>query len=274
MIIPNDILHDIFVWVNPQSISKYMTLSKAVHQVLTSYWFAVSNLERHLPNSMKGKGSFDLVYRHMWQHLPDTHQQVYYDIYTDAGKAAELQVWARRYQVVGGHIPTQLANLVSLKQVCFFRTSLRGCIPCTLGKLANLVELDLADNDVVGVIPKELGFLGNLAILKLCSNNLCGSIPEELGFLVSLEVLNVSGNKLTGKIPETLCNLTQLQELHLGYNMLTGGIPSGLGGLLQLKSATLMQNRLTGSVPKQLGDLPNIVQLDNKPQPIKRGSSI
>ena len=136
---------------------------------------------------------------------------------------------------------------------------LGGAIPSELGDLIGLRNLRLDDNQLTGPIPPELGRLSHLSILDLSYNALTGPIPPELGD-TNLEILILQVNELSGPIPVELGKLTRLRWLWLGNNALTGPIPPELGDT-SLDLLDLGPNELSGPIPPELGRLTNLKRL-------------
>ncbi|KAK4487631.1 hypothetical protein RD792_005719 [Penstemon davidsonii] len=185
----------------------------------------------------------------------------------------------------GGHIPSVISRMASLKSLSFrgcFRTgSLQGFC-----RLRNLVELDLSWNRLSGVIPSCLGSLTSLKVLDLSRNDFVGKIPQTIfQNLKLLEYLSLSHNKLEG--PFTFSSLSansrlkvlllqfssddvystsinklkvdienppnfQLKELGLSHCRLNGTIPSFLENQYELKLVDLSHNNLVGQFPTWL----------------------
>ena len=91
-------------------------------------------------------------------------------------------------------------------------------VPSEIGNMINLKELKLGVNQLTGSIPPEIGNLNNLNFLDLGSNQLNGSIPPEIGNLTKLIGLYYSSNQMTGSIPQEILNLTNLTTFHVNDN--------------------------------------------------------
>ncbi|WP_300026246.1 leucine-rich repeat domain-containing protein, partial [uncultured Maribacter sp.] len=162
---------------------------------------------------------------------------------------------------ISGIIPSELGNLIQLKEIYLNNFEISGNIPPEIGQMSGLERLFLNNNNLTGIIPLELGNLSNLKNLNLNYNGLNGNIPSTLGQLDQLEVLNLKYNDLSGSIPSTLGQMTNLSYLDLGNNGLTGGIPEQLGQLHNLETLDLGQNNLGGTIPTQLGQLVSLKNL-------------
>ena len=166
----------------------------------------------------------------------------WYGVTTDSGdRVSRLKLFGNQ---LNGEIPSELGNLVKLKELRLENNSLRGEIPAGLGDLANLEWLYLYGNQLSGEIPPELGKLASLVELRFGDNQLRGEIPPELGDLAKLEWLGLLNNQLSGDIPAELGKLTNLVTLYLEGNQLSGCLPR-----------VLLQYRLNKNLSR-LGGLP------------------
>ena len=159
---------------------------------------------------------------------------------------------------LGGPIPDELANVVTLQVLSLGHNELAGPIPPEIGNLAQLTTLLLHENQLTGPIPRELGNLASLQWLYLGGNELTGPTPPELGNLANLLDLRLHQNKLTGTIPPELGNLANLRDLTLYENQFTGSIPPQLGNLAGLLRLKIDHNDLTGEVPPELGRMSSL----------------
>ena len=190
-----------------------------------------------------------------------TSNQLKGEIPTELADLASLKLLDLGGNELTGPIPTWLSSLTNLEELYLWENELTGTIPAELGRLSNLGQLSLSGNQLTGQIPAELGNLSNLQELYLWGNGLTGTIPSELGSLTKLQQLSLSDNQLTGTIPTWLGSLTDLQELYLWGNELSGEIPTELGSLTNLKELHLNSNRLTGEIPAELARLTKLEDL-------------
>lgn len=160
-----------------------------------------------------------------------------------------------------GIIPSELADLATLRTLRLHRNHLSGPIPAELAALSDLQDLNLQVNALGGRIPSAIGGLPRLRRLNLSFNQLEGAVPKELAALANLEFLDLSVNQLSGPIPPELGTLGKLETLFLSRNQLSDGIPEELGALVSLKQLWLNQNPLGGSIPVELGDIPGLTSL-------------
>jgi Leucine-rich repeat (LRR) protein len=108
----------------------------------------------------------------------------------------------------GGPIPSDLGNLMALRELHLSGNDFTGSIPVTIGNLRNLnITLDLSTNRLSGSIPIQLSQLMNLQRLYLNSNKLIGGIPSELVRLSRITTIRLDGNDLTGTVPTLLCSI-------------------------------------------------------------------
>lgn len=157
---------------------------------------------------------------------------------------------------ITGTIPTQLANLTTLKSIILDgNIGITGTIPTELSQLTNVSSLILSGCSLSGTIPsliwENMTFMGRLG---LDYGQLTGSIPSEFGLFTNMTKLSLEGNQLTGTIPTELGNLENLTAIAFGWNQLSGTIPSELGLIRVLEYFGMNANHLSGSVPQELFD--------------------
>ena len=191
-----------------------------------------------------------------WFTEPDFND--WHGIIAENGTIIQIDLYNNQ---LSGEIPSELGDLINLRDLVLSRNLLSGAIPSELGDLTNLIRLDLFSNQLSGEIPSELGQLSNLITLKLYDNQLSGEIPSELGQLSNLIRLDLDFNQLSGEIPSELGNLSNLTRLWLNDNQLSGEIPSELGNLSNLTRLWLNDNQLSGEIPSELGNLSNLTRL-------------
>eukprot|EP01124_Arcella_intermedia_P015641 TRINITY_DN22192_c0_g1_i1.p1 TRINITY_DN22192_c0_g1~~TRINITY_DN22192_c0_g1_i1.p1 ORF type:complete len:561 (-),score=90.52 TRINITY_DN22192_c0_g1_i1:20-1657(-) len=121
-------------------------------------------------------------------------------------------------KLIGGSIPTFIANLSSLKTLRVSWTNVSGTIPTQMGLLTGLIELFARSNKLTGTIPLELASLTSLTYLDLCYNTINGPIPTGLGALPNLQKLDLSFNRLMGTIPVAFSILPSLNFFNLSNN--------------------------------------------------------
>lgn len=178
------------------------------------------------------------------------------------------------YNRLGGYLPPEIGNAVSLKRLVLSDNQLRGVIPREVGKLTSLSFLNLNSNELRGEIPTELGDCTSLTTLDLGKNNLQGEIPVKITALAQLQCLVLSDNNLSGSIPSkpsAYFHQTEMPDLSflqhrgifdLSHNGLTGPIPEELGGCVVVVEILLSNNRLSGEIPSSLSRLTNLTNLD------------
>ncbi|GJR37797.1 LRR receptor-like serine/threonine-protein kinase FLS2 [Tanacetum coccineum] len=78
---------------------------------------------------------------------------------------------------ISGEIPSELVNLIELRNLNLSGNCLEGKIPDKIGHLKNLESLDLSKNQLSRNIPISMSNLNFLSHLNLSYNNLTGRIP-------------------------------------------------------------------------------------------------
>ena len=153
-----------------------------------------------------------------------------------------------RYEGLKGEIPSNMGQLIELRELRLSNNSLSGDIP-SIKNLVKLKRLELINNhELTGPIPEGIENFSELEVLAL-NNKLSGSIPSSLGGLKNLTHLSL-GRGLVGEIPPELGDLSNLTLLGLGGNNLTGTIPVSFAKLTNLERLFLQDNALTGKVPQ------------------------
>ena len=86
-------------------------------------------------------------------------------------------------------------------------------IPTEMGQLIGLKECDLGFNLLTGSIPNEISALTNLEVLRVRGiageegrNEISGTFPAALGDLPNLKCFDATGTLMTGIVPEGICD--------------------------------------------------------------------
>uniref|UniRef100_A0A7N0VB97 non-specific serine/threonine protein kinase n=1 Tax=Kalanchoe fedtschenkoi TaxID=63787 RepID=A0A7N0VB97_KALFE len=159
------------------------------------------------------------------------------------------------FNMISGHIPAEIGNLVSLVALGMENNKLIGDVPSSIGNLVMLQSLALGRNRLQGTIPPSLGNLKNLNTLYLEDNGLEGSIPLNLRHCSSLQKLYLSSNKLNGTVSiELVSNLDQLIHLCLSNNYFSGCFPTSVGELMNLNVLDISNNTFSGEIPTELSE--------------------
>ena len=182
---------------------------------------------------------------------------------TEIGDLLELRELRLGDNQLTGNIPSEIGQLQKLDILYLYGNQLSGSIPQEIGQLQELRLLDLGNNQLTGNTPTEIGQLQKLDILYLYGNQLSGSIPQEIGQLQELRLLDLSDNRLAGDLPPEIWRLQNLRALVISGdaynrdsgNKLSGVIPPEIAQLENLENLSLEFNRLTGNIPPDIGDL-------------------
>ncbi|KAI9341494.1 hypothetical protein BDR26DRAFT_1007190 [Obelidium mucronatum] len=227
--LPPELIHLIFVWVEPAQTLVLRRLSTRLQVVLSDRCFARQAVRRLAPACASPESTRPAALDALWLRAPD------FMAAAALGARLHLRAIAWRGAVNSGALPLPL--------------------PPTIARLALLTRLSLANCGFAGPLPEALGELARLESLELSGTELNGSIPLSLGNLSSLTRLSIHETTISGPIPPSLGNLRRLQTLHLYKNCLTGEIPPEIGNLKRLTSLKLDCNQLTGPLPFELGGL-------------------
>jgi Leucine-rich repeat (LRR) protein len=157
-----------------------------------------------------------------------------------------------------GVVPSDIGNLVQLRQLGLYNNSLQGEIPDDLYTLSNLSFLNLGHNEFYGTISPLIERLTNLQTLVLDENEMSGPIVPLKLRKTKIVSLSLSGNKFSGQLAAAMKFLHKIEFLYLDKNDFSGSIPDELGDLTNLKSLALDRNRFRGTLPSQLGLLTDL----------------
>jgi Leucine-rich repeat (LRR) protein len=153
-------------------------------------------------------------------------------------------------------IPTEIAELTSLKELNLKTCKLSGSVPEQLINVTTLNSLDLSENSLEGTFVADIDKLTNLETLSLYQNTFKSRLPNDISKLTNLKQLNLFSNELSGLIPSSVGNLILLTEISLYENHFNGPLPSELGLLTSLARLNLNDCNFTGSIPPELMTLP------------------
>ncbi|KAI3981030.1 hypothetical protein MKX01_036576 [Papaver californicum] len=186
---------------------------------------------------------------------------------------------------IGGSIPKEIAEIVTLQHLVLTDNQLEGPLPPELGKLTRLTQLALSGNNFTGVLPATFANLKNMGDFKIAGTSISGKIPDFFGNWTQLTELDIRGTSMEGPIPTTifhLKNLTTLRvsdlkgpntpfpdfqdmnkmsQLELRNCLIKGSIPSNIGEMMpRLMRLDLSFNKLTGDI-HSLNEIPNLSYL-------------
>ncbi|KGN45191.1 tyrosine-sulfated glycopeptide receptor 1 [Cucumis sativus] len=174
-------------------------------------------------------------------------------------KCHNLEVFRAGFNSLTGPIPSDLYNVLTLKELSLHVNHFSGNIGDGIVNLTNLRILELFSNSLIGPIPTDIGKLSNLEQLSLHINNLTGSLPPSLMNCTNLTLLNLRVNKLQGDLSNVnFSRLVGLTTLDLGNNMFTGNIPSTLYSCKSLKAVRLASNQLSGEITHEIAALQSL----------------
>lgn len=183
-----------------------------------------------------------------------------------------------------GTIPSNIGDLVSLKELDLNSNSMVGLIPKSLADM-ELTKLDLNNNHFMGPIPKfkaknvtcvqnsfcqsDVGlpcapevsalieFLGELNYPSRLVSSWSGNDPCGGGWLglscnsnQKVDVINLPKNHLNGTLSPSIANLDSLSKIILKDNNISGSIPSNWTTLTSLTLLDLSGNNLSPPFPK------------------------
>lgn len=189
-------------------------------------------------------------------------------------------------QNITGEFPSEFGNLISLKELAFGSTKLKGILPESIGNLINLTYFNSRFSSITGPLPqsfsnlKKLDYLSfsgidfkgefpvlvtgftNLKFLSLLNCKIKDPIPNSFSNLKLLEVFFGALNPIPTDLPPFIGSMTSLKRLSLGGCEFKGKIPSDYKNLSNLEDLDLSFNKLDGPIPGFLGELPSIKEID------------
>ncbi|KAI3968551.1 hypothetical protein MKX01_007861 [Papaver californicum] len=202
-----------------------------------------------------------------------------------AWKTLQLVNLAMLANNIGGSIPKEIAEIVTLQHLVLTDNQLEGPLPPELSKLTRLTQLALSGNNFTGVLPATFANLKNMRDFRIAGTSISGKIPDFFGNWTQLIELDIRGTSMEGPIPTTifhLKNLTTLRvsdlkgpntpfpdfqdmdkmsQLELRNCLIEGSIPSNIGEMMpRLMRLDLSFNRLTGDI-HSLNEIPNLSYL-------------
>ncbi|KAI3879788.1 hypothetical protein MKX03_000407, partial [Papaver bracteatum] len=126
---------------------------------------------------------------------------------------------------LSGSIPKAWKTL-PLVHLSMLANNIGGLIPMEIAEIVTLKHLVLTDNQLEGPIPPELGKLTRLKTLVLSGNNFTGTLPATFATLKDMTDFRIAGTSFSGEIPDFLGNWTKLVQLDMRGTSMVGPIPS------------------------------------------------
>ncbi|RZC74184.1 hypothetical protein C5167_049662 [Papaver somniferum] len=162
---------------------------------------------------------------------------------------------------IGGLIPKEIAEIVTLEHLVLQDNQFEGPLPPELGKLTRLTQLTLSGNNFTGVLPATFANLKNMADFRLAGTSISGKIPDFFGNWMQLTELRVSDLKGPNTPFPDFQDMNRMYQLELRNCLIKGSIPSNIGEMMPgLIKLDLSFNRLTGDI-HSLKEIPNLKYL-------------
>ncbi|RZC54369.1 hypothetical protein C5167_013221 [Papaver somniferum] len=153
---------------------------------------------------------------------------------------------------IGGSIPKEIAEIVTLQHLVLQDNQFEGPLPPELGKLTRLTQLALSGNNFTGVLPETFANLKNMADFRIAGTSISGKIPDFFGNWTQLIDLRVSDLKGQNTPFPDFQDMNRMSELELRNCLIKGLIPSNIGEMMPgLTRLDLSYNNFTG--PSQSG---------------------
>ena len=156
-----------------------------------------------------------------------------------------------------GTLPSQLAQLQSLRELNADFAEISGTLPSSLASLTHLQDLQVAATQLSGTLPSWLHQLGRLKALDIDTTWISGTIPQSIGQLVELKAFGMWFQTwLSGTLPTTLGLLTRnVNMINLFRAPFSGTLPTQIGRLSDINGIYLSSTRLSGTLPTELASM-------------------
>ncbi|GLJ21820.1 hypothetical protein SUGI_0407690 [Cryptomeria japonica] len=162
-------------------------------------------------------------------------------------------------------LPSELCNLLSVKDFSARRCPNLKELPSNFGNLKNLEILNLSHCTGLGNLPSSFGTLTSLQRLDLSFCDALKSLPETFANLSSLQILNLEFCQNLVNLPSNFGNLCSLETLELSGCEDLERLPVGFGSLKSLRCLRFLQDRSICSgmetLPESFGDLSSLEEL-------------
>ncbi|MBR5398057.1 MAG: redoxin domain-containing protein, partial [Bacteroidales bacterium] len=200
------IIYDKNGWAEPVSIS-FRQLSK-VRRVLMEFFYALDG-----PNWKKKNGWGTDVSLNDWDGV-----NLYYE-------GHDLHLCFDEFGLKG-EVPECIGELTSLIELRFdSEPGLTGTLPSSFANLVNLKSITLYNTSMTS-LPDVFGGMKDLSYVFIFYNPLmAGPLPESLGKSDNMQSFSISSNHFEGPIPASWAKLTDIQGFSLENNHLSGKIP-------------------------------------------------
>ncbi|KAI9333852.1 hypothetical protein BDR26DRAFT_867853 [Obelidium mucronatum] len=299
---PDEIITQIFSWIDSCHVFKFRRLNKRVDSILKTAHFAVLNQTKYdqlIKEELQDCLEDDVAelghgFSGVFALAPSAFQDVYFRRYNPLLKSICSKIswdftsfnesdseWKPDFSPflcrfdgvqelcisrVRGLVPKEFSRFILLEKL-EIRGSEMAVISSEICGLPNLSNLSIFGCYVTEDLPKELANLVSLKALCLEGNRLPGCLPTNLGDLRNLVVLSLCGNGLFGELPESIGNLTSLKCMNLSLNRFTGAIPKTVGNMKCLETMDMKFNDFTGLLPSELQHLPRLSSCDFRRNP-------
>ncbi|RZC74185.1 hypothetical protein C5167_049670 [Papaver somniferum] len=179
-----------------------------------------------------------------------------------AWKTLPLVNLAMLANTIGGSIPKEIAEIVTLQHLVLTDNQLEGPLPPELGKLTSLTQLALSGNNFTGVLPATFANLKNMADFRIAGTSISGKIPDFIGDWTQLIELDIRGTSMEGPIPSTIFHLKNLTKLRVS-DLRGPETPFPDFQDVSVMSQLELRNCLIrGSIPSNIGEMiPRLIRL-------------
>ena len=194
-----------------------------------------------------------------------------------------------------GIIPTDISNLINLKDLNLDYNNFTGNLPPQLFELDSIKNISAVQNFLSGQIPETICIIDSNVSINLAYNSLCPPYPN-CTYQIDFGPQNISNcespcgddevalwtecfsieNTTILNLPQganflfdslqflpQIGQLVNLTELNLSNSNLFGEIPSEIGNLVNLESLDISRcPGISGPIPPEIGNLVNLTNLD------------
>ncbi|GFY87868.1 leucine-rich receptor-like protein kinase family protein [Actinidia rufa] len=207
---------------------------------------------------LTGLKILNLAQNHLSGEVPGDLPQILRRIPASLGDLQQLQYLWLDDNLLGGTLPSAIANCSSLVHFSAEGNALRGVIPAAMGALPGLQVISLSHNNLSDLVPSSMfcnvsGYSPAVRIVQLGFNAFTDIVaPETATCYSALQVLDLQQNHIQGVFPLWLMNISTLTRLDISGNLFSGSIPNLIGNLYRLEELKLANNSINGVVPFEI----------------------
>ena len=131
---------------------------------------------------------------------------------------------------IGGHLSPSVAGAVNIEVIDFNECRLTGGIPSEIAQLHSLRRFNACNCSLSGTLPEDIGNLKELVEFNICDNlDVCGTLPESFYDLRNLSEFDISDTKVGGTLSKRIGEMVNLRRFVISCCEFEGRIPEELG---------------------------------------------